>query len=81
MNKITTIQDLRFEIGRLEELSTKQKDQIKGDAESLKESLHPLNILYGLFTSFSGKKKCTTRFSKEDLIDKFFTIIKHVIFR
>ena len=76
MNKITTIQDLLSEIGSLEELLTKQKNQIKVYAEKLKESLQPINILYGLFTSLLTKRMFTGKFNMNYFFDKVFTSIK-----
>jgi hypothetical protein len=53
-NRITNAQELRREIVRLEEISSRQKAELKKELYELKENFRPANILKGFVTDLTG---------------------------
>jgi ribosome-associated translation inhibitor RaiA len=81
MNKIKNVAELRAEIKKLEELSARQKEQIKSDVSNLKESFRPANLLAGIISELTGVNIDKKNFIRDGFAYTLSLIIQQFILK
>jgi hypothetical protein len=81
MPKIENLEQLRFEIARLEKVRFDQESQLKMHITDLRESFKPVNLLLKAVSSITGIKMEKNAFLKDGILYGFSLLFQKVLLK